>query len=131
MTTELSDECKSRLFRVTLESPVEGFAFVMADSREAAWRMARTVIAVLHSVGVQNVALKDVHSFSELVDMGVSDDHDMRVFEIAQPDATAAELEWASAPYFLTNDSTLLGKWAELRGELAADIARSIIRRAK
>ncbi|KIG03256.1 hypothetical protein [Caballeronia concitans] len=129
MTTQLSDECKSRLFRVTLATPVEGIAFVMADSREAASRIGKTVIAVLNSVAIYDVTLKDVHSFSELVSMGACDDEDMRVFEIAHADAKAPA--WADAPYFLTNDSSLLGKWAELRADIAASEAHAIIRRAK
>ncbi|MDR5740911.1 MULTISPECIES: hypothetical protein [unclassified Caballeronia] len=129
MTTQLSDECKSRLFRVTLATPVEGVAFVMADSREAASRIGRTVIAVLNSVAIYDVTLKDVQSFSELVRIGESDDEDMRVFEIAGADAQAPA--WTDTPYFLTNDPSLLGKWAELRADIAANVAHAAIRRAK
>ncbi len=129
MTTQLSDVCKSRLFRVTLTAPVEGIAFVMADSREAAWRMGKTVIAVVQGVGVQNVAIAGVHSFGELVSMGTCDDLDMRVFEVASPNGK--NTDFAEAPYFLTNDASLLGKWAELRADLAANVARALIRRAK
>jgi sulfate adenylyltransferase subunit 1 (EFTu-like GTPase family) len=129
MNTQLSDECKLRLFRVTLHLPVKGMAFVMADSREAAWRIGKTVLAVLHALAVYDVELKDIHSFRELVQTGVSDDEDMRVFEVAHAHGTVTE--WASTPYFLTNDATLLGKWAELRADLAANVARTAIRRAK
>jgi hypothetical protein len=129
MNTQLSDECKLRLYRVTLHAPVEGMAFVMADSREAAWRIGKTVLAVLHAVAIYDVELKDIHSFRELIQSGVSEDEDMRVFEVAHADRTVTQ--WASAPYFLTNDSSLLGKWAELRADLAASVARTAIRRAK
>ncbi|MDR5734689.1 hypothetical protein QCE47_20475 [Caballeronia sp. LZ025] len=129
MTTQLSDECKSRLFRLTLATPVEGVAFVMADSREAASRIGRTVIAVLNSVAIYDVTLKEVQSFSELVRGGQSDDEDMRVFEVANADAKAPA--WTDTPYFLTNDPSLLGKWAELRADIAANVAHAVIRRAK
>jgi len=129
MTTQLSDECKSRLFRLTLATPVEGVAFVMADSREAASRIGRTVIAVLNSVAIYDVTLKEVQSFSELVRGGESDDEDMRVFEVANADAKAPA--WTDTPYFLTNDPSLLGKWAELRADIAANVAHAVIRRAK
>ncbi|WP_244817756.1 hypothetical protein [Caballeronia sp. Lep1P3] len=129
MTIRLSDACRSRLFRVTLTAPVQGVAFLMADSREAAWRMSKTAIAVLNSIVIYDVALTDVHSFSELVTQGADDDEDMRVFETGR--GSAGDIQWADAPYFLTNDSSLLGKWAELRAELAANMARSVIKRAK
>jgi len=129
MTTQLSDECKSRLFRLTLATPVEGVAFVMADSREAASRIVRTVIAVLNSVAIYDVTLREVKSFSELVRGGESDDEDMRVFEVANADAKAPA--WTDTPYFLTNDPSLLGKWAELQADIAANVAHAVIRRAK
>jgi hypothetical protein len=129
MITQLSDECRTRLFRLTLRAPVEGVAFVMADSREAAWRIGRTVISVLQSVPIYEVELADVHSFAELMQMGISDDADVRIFEMKHADNKVTE--WMRAPYFLTNDSTLLGKWAELCAGLAASMAHSVIRRAR
>ncbi|WP_309775063.1 hypothetical protein [Caballeronia sp. LZ025] len=101
----------------------------MADSREAASRIGRTVIAVLNSVAIYDVTLKEVQSFSELVRGGQSDDEDMRVFEVANADAKAPA--WTDTPYFLTNDPSLLGKWAELRADIAANVAHAVIRRAK
>jgi hypothetical protein len=129
MITQLSEACRSRLFRLTLRAPVEGVAFVMADSREAAWRIGRTVLAVLQSVPVFEVEFGDMHAFGELVRMGVSDDEDLRVFELAQEDMQVTQ--WTVAPYFLTDDASLLGKWAELRADLATVVAASAIRRAK
>ncbi|WP_321797261.1 hypothetical protein [Caballeronia sp. J97] len=111
------------------ETPPESVAFVLADSREAAWRIGKTVMAVLHGVGIQTIALHDIRSFRELVRAGVSDDEDMRVFELAIAGGKVAQ--WAQTPYFLTDDGTLLGKWAELRADLAADLARTALRRAR
>jgi hypothetical protein len=129
MNTQFSEQCKSRLYRLKFETPVESVAFVLADSREAAWRIGKTVMAVLLGVGVQHVSLHDIRSFRELVRVGVSDDEDMRVFELAIAGGKVAQ--WTHAPYFLTDDATLLGKWAELRADLAADVARTALRRAK
>ncbi|SAK82048.1 hypothetical protein AWB80_05296 [Caballeronia pedi] len=129
MDTQLSEQCRSRLYRLKFETPENGVAFILADSREAAWRMGKTVMGVLHGIGVQYVALKDVRSFVELVRLGVSDDHDMRIFEIAVKSGEV--LQWADTPYFLTDDASLLGKWAELRADLAANIVRSVMRRAR
>jgi hypothetical protein len=129
MITQLSEECRLKLFRLTLRAPIHGVAFVMADSREAAWRIGRTVIAVLRTVPVYEVEFHETHAFAELVEAGVSEDEDMRIFEIARADKSVTE--WASAPYFLTNDASLLGKWAELCADLAAQAARSAIHRAR
>ncbi|SAK43484.1 hypothetical protein AWB83_00459 [Caballeronia ptereochthonis] len=111
------------------ETPVEGVAFVMADNREAAWRIGKTVMAVLHGVGIQNVSVHDIRSFRELVRMGVSDDEDLRIFELAVADGQVEQ--WTHTPYFFTDDASLLGKWAELCADLAANVVRMAIRRAK
>ncbi|WP_250516234.1 hypothetical protein [Caballeronia sp. INDeC2] len=111
------------------EAPLEGVAFILADSREAAWRVGKTVMAVLHGVGIQTVSLHEILSLQELVSAGVSDDEDMRIFELAV--AGGKVEQWVRTPYFLTDDATLLGKWAELRADLAADVARNVMRRAR
>lgn len=111
------------------DAPVDSIAFLMADSREAAVRIGRTLVAVLHGVGLQDVSARDVLSFGELVRAGANDDRDLRVFEIAA--ANDQEDQWTFAPYFLTDDSSLLGKWAELRADVAANIVRSAVRRAR
>ena len=129
MNTQLSEQCKSRLYRLKFETPPDSVAFVLADSREAAWRIGKTVMAVLHGVGIQTVSLHEILSLQELVRVGVSEDEDMRIFELAV--ANGKVEQWTHAPYFLTDDTTLLGKWAELRADLAADVARTAMRRAK
>lgn len=111
------------------EAPVESVAYVMADSREAAWRMGKTVMAVLHGVGIQEITLRDIRSFREMVRMGVSDDEDLRIFEHTASDGQVEQ--WAHAPYFFTDDASLLGKWAEFCADLAANVVRSAIRRAR
>jgi hypothetical protein len=111
------------------ETPVESVAYVMADSREAAWRMGKTVMAVLHSVGIQEVTLHDIRSFREMVRAGVSDDQDLRIFELAATDGQVEQ--WAHTPYFFTDDASLLGKWAELCADLAANVVRTAMRRAR
>jgi hypothetical protein len=129
MTTQLSEQCKSRLFRIKFETPVTGVAFVMADSREAAWRIGKTVMAVVHGVGVQDVSLHRILSFRDMMRIGVSEDEDLRIFELA---AAHGQVEqWAHAPYFFTDDRSLLGKWAELRADLAAEVVQTAIRRAR
>jgi hypothetical protein len=38
---------------------------------------------------------------------------------------------WAEHPLFLTDDPSLLGKWAELYGDLARELATTAIERAR
>jgi hypothetical protein len=77
------------------------------------------VLVVLYDIDPQEVHLYNLASFTDLINSGVSDDEDMRVFEIGWkgPNVSA----WAEPPMFLTDDTLLLGKWAEL----FADIART------
>jgi hypothetical protein len=77
------------------------------------------VLVVLYDIDPQAVHLYNLASFTDLINSGVSDDEDMRVFEIGWkgPNVSA----WAEHPLFLTDDTSLLEKWAEL----FADIART------
>ncbi len=81
-----------------LGSPVDSIVFVMADSREAAWRIGKTVLAVLQSVAVYEIRIEETHSFAELVRMGASADEDLRIFECAHDGSDVTE--WVRAPYF-------------------------------
>ena len=57
----------------------------------------------------------------------MSEDEDLRVFEIgSRGDVVTA---WVDKPLFLTTDPTLVGKWAELQAERAAQAAQTAIRR--
>lgn len=66
-------------------------------------------------------------SYRELVNKGVSDDEDLRVFETGwQGDSVTV---WAERPLFLTADPTLASKSAELRADLAALLAAAAVSR--
>jgi hypothetical protein len=66
-------------------------------------------------------------SYRDLVDNGVSEDEDLRVFEIGSHGNMVTV--WTDKPLFLTIDPTLVGKWAELQAELAAQAVRAAMRR--
>jgi hypothetical protein len=68
-------------------------------------------------------------SLTDLIDAGVSDDEDMRVFEIGWK-ATSVSA-WAEHPLFLTDDTSLLGKWAEWFADSAQTRALEAINRAR
>jgi hypothetical protein len=132
MSTQLSNRCRTSLYRVIFGKPNssdERVVFVMAGSREAASKRATSVLAALFDIDPPEVYLYNLASFVDLVDSGVSDDEDLRVFEIGWKGPTVSV--WAEHPLFLTDDASLLGKWAELYADIASATAVEAIRRAR
>jgi len=81
MNTQLSDRCRTSLYRVTFGKPDcsdESVVFLMAGSRDAASRRAMAVLVVLYDIDPQEVHLYNLASFTDLINSGVSDDEDMR-----------------------------------------------------
>ncbi|SAL09056.1 hypothetical protein AWB71_00014 [Caballeronia peredens] len=128
MTTQLSERCRTALFRVRMATPAV-VVFLLADSRDNASRKVRTALSMLHDVPLHESRVEDVRSFAALARAGVSEDRDLRVFEDEVQDGKVSA--WITAPLFLTNDTSLLGKWAELYADLAAQAAQTAIRRAQ
>ncbi|HZZ14031.1 MAG TPA: hypothetical protein VFE79_25350 [Paraburkholderia sp.] len=134
MGTQLDDRCKTSLYRAVFsiahEVAYEGRAvFLFAANRDDARQRAVSALAVIHTIPAQNVQLSDLASFRELVDAGVSEDEDLRIFEMAWKGADVSA--WAEHPLFLTDNAGLLGKWAEWYADLAREQAVSAIERAR
>ena len=130
MSTQLSERCRSQLFRVRMSPAADGvIAYVMADSRESASRKVRTALSMLRDLPLYESRVEEVRSFGDLMRVGVSEDRDLRVFEKESRDGKVSA--WITTPLFLTDDSSLLGKWAELYANIAAQAAKAAIRRAK
>lgn len=130
MGTQLSHRCKTSLYRAVFGPPHdERIVFLIAGSRDDARKRAIIALAAIHGVATQEVSVGKLASARELVDIGVSEDEDLRIFEMAWKGADVSA--WAEHPLFLTDDSTLLGKWAELYADLARDLATSAIDRAR
>ena len=132
MNTQLSDRCRTSLYRVIFAKPDssdERVVFLMAGSREAASRRAMAVLAALYDIDPLEVHLYNLASFTDLINSGVSDDEDMRVFEIGWKGPNVSV--WAEHPLFLTDDTSLLGKWAELFADIARVKAIEAIKRAR
>ena len=132
MNTQLSDRCRTSPYRVIFGKPDssdERVVFLMAGSRDAASRRAMAVLVVLYDIDPLEVHLYNLASFTDLINSGVSDDEDMRVFEVGWkgPNVSA----WAEHPLFLTDDTSLLGKWAELIADIARVKAIEAIKRAR
>jgi hypothetical protein len=127
--TMLSHDCRVSLYRIVWESG-EGSvqAFVLESTRDAARRFFEAAIALIAGRPGVDLELYNLVSYRDLVDNGVSEDEDLRVFEIgSRGDVVTA---WANKPLFLTTDPTLVGKWAELQAELAVLAAQEAIGRA-
>jgi len=127
--SELSKACRERLYRMMWQTP-DGVvdAFALCATREKARRLFHAAISLIAGIHEDELELFNLESFDDLVHAGVSEDADMRVFETKWKGADV--VGWTTRPLFLTPDSTLIAKWAELRAELAAAQARSVISRA-
>ncbi|WP_233518874.1 hypothetical protein [Paraburkholderia xenovorans] len=130
MGTQLSHRCKTSLYRAVLGGARhESIAFLMADSRDDARTRAISAVAAIHGIAPRDVPLCKLASFRELIDIGVSEDEELRIFEMAWKGMDVSG--WAEHPLFLTDDPSLLGKWAELYADLARQLATSAIDRAR
>jgi hypothetical protein len=130
MGTQLSHRCKTSLYRAVFgNAHDERIVFLIAGNRDDARRRATIALAAIHGVATHEVSLSKLASVRELIDIGVSEDEDFRIFEMAWKGENVSA--WAEHPLFLTDDSTLLGKWAELYADLARELATSAIDRAR
>lgn len=130
MGTQLSHRCKTSLYRAVFSSAHnESIVFLIADSRDNARHRASGALAAIHGIPADKVWLSNLASFKELVDIGVSEDEELRIFELAWKDANVSA--WVEHPLFLTDDPGLLGKWAELYADLARVLAVTAIDKAR
>jgi hypothetical protein len=126
--TMLSHDCRVSLYRIIWESG-EGSVqvFALESTRDAARRFFEATIALIAGRPGIDLELYNLVSYRDLVDNGVSEDEDLRVFEIGSRGNMVTV--WTDKPLFLTTDPTLVGKWAELQAELAAQAVRAAMRR--
>ena len=87
------------------------------------------VLAAPYDIDPLEVHLYNLALFTDLINSGVSDDEDMRVFEIGWKEPSVSP--WAEHSLFLTDDISLLGKWAELFADIARTQAIEAIKRAR
>jgi hypothetical protein len=126
--TMLSHDCRVSLYRIIWESSEASVqAFALESTRDSARRFFEAAIALIAGRPADDLELCNLYSYRDLVDNGVSEDEDLRVFEVgSRGDVVTA---WVNKPLFLTTDPTLVGKWAELQAEIAAQAADETIRR--
>lgn len=130
MGTQLSHRCRTSLYRAVFSAAHgESVVFLIADSRDDARTRASGALAAIYGIAAQNVTLSNLAAFRELVDIGISDDEDVRIFEMAWKGTDVSM--WVQHPLFLTDEPSLLGKWAELYADLARELATSAIEKAR
>ena len=130
--TQLSDDCHTSLYRIVWESGDGSDGNVVAcaleSTRESARRFFGAALALIAGKPAGELDLSRLDSYRDLVSSGISDDEELRVFETAWRGVEITG--WVERPLFLTTDPTLVGKWAELQADLAAQAAREAIDRA-
>jgi hypothetical protein len=114
----LSDRCRSELYRLRIDAPGAHYVFLMAHDAEHASRRARAALSILHDIPLHEARVQSLDSFGDMMCFGVSEDHDLRVFEAVSKAGRVTT--WIYAPLFLTADTSLLGKWAELQDSNAS-----------
>jgi hypothetical protein len=127
--TQLSEACRTSLYRIVWKSgdgSVEAFA--LESTRESARQFFGAAIALIAGKPAGELESSRLDSYQDLVNNGISEDEELRVFETAWRGVTVAG--WVERPLFLTTDPTLVGKWARLQADLAAQAAREAIGRA-
>lgn len=126
--TELSQQCRTLLYRMMWQTP-DGVvdAFALCATHDESRRLFYSAISLLSGIHEDELELFNLESFDDLVNAGVSEDEDMRIFETQWNGAHVAG--WTTRPLFLTPDPTLIARWADLRAELAAAQTNSVISR--
>ncbi|WOD14480.1 hypothetical protein [Paraburkholderia kirstenboschensis] len=124
----LSQQCRKLLYRMVWQTP-DGIvdAFALRATRKEARRFFCSAISLVSGIHQDELELFNLESFDDLVNAGVSDDEDLRIFETQWNGAHV--VGWATRPLFLTPDTTLIARWADLRAELAAAQTNSVISR--
>jgi hypothetical protein len=127
---ELSEACKTRLFRMAWDRG-DGelvHVYVLADSRETARAICFRAVAAIAQQPNEELTLFNLNSWRDLSELGLSEDEDMRVFEVAWN--RHGVTDWVKRPLFLIPDPAVASKWAELQADLAAERAAEWMARA-
>lgn len=118
----------TRLFKAYCDSPAHDSAvFVEAINRDAAYKKMVGMLALMFGRNHDDISIYNLQSWNELIDSGISDDLDLRMFECGWKGNTV--VAWVSSPLFLApkNNEFLLSKWAELQLNLAQENAKKVI----
>ncbi|WP_321935597.1 hypothetical protein [Paraburkholderia sp. J8-2] len=106
--TVLSEKCRKLLYRMSWQTP-DGTVdvFALRSSRGDARDLIFEAVSLISGIHRDELEMYNLRSFRDLVDTGVSEDEDLRIFETAWKGAVVSG--WTSRPLFLTEDVTLAG----------------------
>jgi hypothetical protein len=118
---------KTFLYRAYCEMPYKAFVFVEAISREAAKERLYSLLSALSGRHSIDISLRNLDSWHDLVERNMSDDFDLRIFELGWLGTEV--ICWITKPLFLApdNNAFLLNKWTELQLQLTLNQASTII----
>ncbi|WP_155753358.1 hypothetical protein [Burkholderia territorii] len=127
MEIELSQYCRETIYRAIWLFPVDYAAiFLHAKNREDA-NIKITMLSVFFLSGELGVVdVGPVYSYKELLDDGVSDDQDLRIFEMSSREGVVTQ--WVEQPLFLSIDQSLIGKWISMNFSRALSAAVAVTR---
>lgn len=127
MTIKLSQYCRRTIYRTIWLFPVDYVGiYLHAESRAEACRKLTILSSCLLSDEIGVVDDSSVHSCDELLDAGVSEDPDLRIFEMSHHGREVTQ--WVESPLFLSIDQSLIGKWVSLNFARALSSAVAITR---
>ncbi len=127
MTIELSQYCRKTIYRTIWLFPADYLGiYLHAESREAASRKVTFLSNFFLDGGAGVVDVAPIHSCDELLDVGVSEDQDLRIFEMSRRGGEVTQ--WVEHPLFLSIDQSLIGKWVSLNFSRALTSAVAITR---
>ncbi|WP_157642111.1 hypothetical protein [Burkholderia ubonensis] len=113
MKITLSQHCRKTIYRAAWDLP-EGSVgvYLHAEDRGSALKVLSNILDFISVDKLRFLDVGSLHSCRELIDMGVSDDPDMRIFEISHEGQRVTQ--WVERPLFLSADQSLIGKWIVL-----------------
>ncbi|MGZ2747966.1 hypothetical protein [Burkholderia stagnalis] len=91
--------------------------YVHATDRDSARRVVLLVSGSIFHEKAGFFDVEKIRSYDELIAAGVSDDLDLRIFEVSHEDRKVTQ--WIERPLFVSIDQSLIGKWVSLSIERA------------
>lgn len=121
----LSEYCRTTLYRATwLQHTGAVSIYAHGKDRDSVRRQLTTVLHWLSPKPLSSGTLLDLLSYHELIERGVSEATDLRIFEMALRDGEVAQ--WVDHPLFLSTDPTLISLWMMLLIQRATSAALAV-----
>ncbi|AXK62826.1 MULTISPECIES: hypothetical protein [Burkholderia] len=127
MTIKLSQYCRKTIYRTIWLFPEDYIGvYLHAENRGSACRKLAILSDCILNHSTESLDIASVYSYEELVAAGVSEDPDLRIFEMSR--RSSRVIRWVERPLFLSVDQSLLGKWVSLNVGRAMSAAMGLKR---